>query len=287
MERVTTAIVFACLSLAIYGCGDTAALPPGAGVGERPVLPAPVEHTFPTVHIAKAKGWASGATPRAAEGLSVHAFATELEHPRWIYVLPNGDVLVAETNAPPRPEDGKGIAGWLMKHLQARAGAGVPSADRITLLRDADGDGVAETRTVFLGGLYSPFGMALVGDTFYVANSDAVVRFPYRAGATKITAVGTVAGRAARRSRSTTTGRRTSSRAADGKRLYVTVGSNSNVGENGMDKERASRGDLEINLATAASRIFASGMRNPNGLGWEPHDRGVVDGRQRARRARQ
>ncbi|MEO8465365.1 MAG: sorbosone dehydrogenase family protein [Gammaproteobacteria bacterium] len=268
MDRLPAVIVSASLLPVVCGCGDTATLPAGAGVGERPAIPAPVRSIFPTVHIATAKGWANGSTPRAAEGLSVHAFAEGLDHPRWLYVLPNGDVLVAETNAPPRPEDGKGIMGWFVKQAQARAGAGVPSADRITLLRDDDGDGVAETRTVFLAGLYSPFGMALVGDTFYVANSNAVVRFPYRAGATKISAVGTVAAElpAGPINHHWT---KNIIASADGKRLYATVGSNSNAGERGVDKEERRAAILEIDLATGASRVFASGLRNPNGLGWD------------------
>jgi glucose/arabinose dehydrogenase len=138
-----------------------------------------------TVHIAPAEGWPSGAMPKAPAGFRVTALATGLDHPRWLAVLPNGDVLVAESNAPPKPEDGKGLKGLIMKLVMKRAGAGVPSANRITLLRDADGDGVAELRSVFAEGLSSPFGMALVGDTLYVANADAVVKLPYRAGDTK------------------------------------------------------------------------------------------------------
>jgi glucose/arabinose dehydrogenase len=149
------------LALGFAGCGDMARLPFDAGVGPQPTLPQPNPPMLPTLHIAPAKGWPAGATPVAAAGLSVKALATGLDHPRWLHVLPNGDVLVAESNAPPRPEQGKGIKGWIKKKFMARAGAGVPSANRITLLRDADGDGVAETRTVFLHGLSSPFGMAL------------------------------------------------------------------------------------------------------------------------------
>ncbi len=268
MGRLPAIIVSASLLLAMYGCGDTAQLPADASVGPEPEIPAPRHEAIPTVHIAPAKGWASGATPQVAEGLSVHAFAEGLDHPRWLYVLPNGDVLVAETNAPPKPEDGKGITAWFVKRAQTKAGAGVPSANRITLLRDADKDGVAETRTVFLGGLYSPFGMALVGDSFYVANTQAVVRFPYRTGATKISAVGTIAAElpAGPINHHWT---KNIIASADGKRLYATVGSNSNAGENGIAKEDRRASILEIDLATGASRVFASGLRNPNGLGWE------------------
>ena len=138
------------------------------------------------MNIAPAKGWPEGATPVASAGNVVHAFADKLQHPRWLYVLPNGDVLVAETDAPPKPEDRKGIKGWIMKLVMKRAGSGGPTANRITLLRDADGHGVAVTRTVFLEGLNSPFGMALIGSQFYVANTDAVLRFPYVDGETHI-----------------------------------------------------------------------------------------------------
>jgi glucose/arabinose dehydrogenase len=221
------------------------------------------------VHVAQAKGWSGGATPQAAEGLAVRAYASGLDHPRWVYVLPNGDVLVAETNAPPKPEDGKGIKGWFMKKAQKRAGAGVPSANRITLLRDADGDGAAETRTVFLNGLNSPFGMALVGNDLYVANTDAIVRFPYTPGATEITARGVkVADLPAGPINHHWTKNIIASR--DGKRLYATVGSNSNAAERGLEVEERRAAILEVDLATGRTRVFASGLRNPNGLGWEP-----------------
>jgi glucose/arabinose dehydrogenase len=145
-----------------------------------------IQKTF----LAPAKGWHPGSKPVAAQGTAANVYAAELDHPRWLYVLPNGDTLVAETNAPPKPEDGKGIKGWIMKRVMRRAGAGSPTANRITLLRDVDGDGVAETRSVFLEGLNSPSGMALVGNDFYMANTDAVMRFPYNEGETRITAPG-------------------------------------------------------------------------------------------------
>ena len=170
-----------CLSVlgALAGCGDTASLVPSAGMGATPTLPQPQSGLIPTVKIAPAIGWPDGAMPTAMAGLGVTPLARDLDHPRWVYVLPNGDVLVAESNAPPKPEDGKGIKGWVMKKVMARAGAGVPSANRITLLRDQDGDGKAETRSVFLENLNSPFGMALVGSDLYIANADAVVKVPY------------------------------------------------------------------------------------------------------------
>jgi glucose/arabinose dehydrogenase len=269
MRVMTTCILCAGLLLSIAGCGDKATLPVKAGMGPNPTLPPP-HHTFlPTVNIAPAKGWPAGAKPTAAAGLSVSAYANSLDHPRWLYVLPNGDVLVAETNAPPKPEDGKGIKGWIMKKVMARAGARVPSANRITLLRDADGDGIAETKTVFLQGLHSPFGMALVGNDLYVANSDAVMRFAYKAGETEITEPGKkIADLPAGPINHHWTKNIIASR--DGKHLYVTVGSNSNAAENGMDKEENRAAILEIDPATGSSRVFASGLRNPNGMSWQP-----------------
>jgi glucose/arabinose dehydrogenase len=184
-------------------------------------------------------------------------------------VLPDGDVLVAETNGPVRPQDGLGIKGWFFKHFQKKAGGGVPSPDRITLLRDTDGDGVAETRSVFLSGLYSPFGMALVQDTLYVANSDALVRFPYTAGETKITAPGVkVVDLPAGPINHHWTKNVIAS--ADGSKLYVAVGSNSNAAENGIAAEEGRAAIWEVSPATGEHRVFASGLRNPVGLAWEP-----------------
>jgi glucose/arabinose dehydrogenase len=256
-------------ALALAGCGEKSTLPIKAGMGPDPNLPEPRRSLLPTVNIAPAKGWAAGATPTPAPGLTVGAFASGLDHPRWLYVLPNGDVLVAETNAPPKPDDGKGIKGWVMKKVMARAGAAVPSANRITLLRDADGDGTAEIRSVFLENLSSPFGMALVGDRFYVANTDAVVQFPYKSGDTRISAAGS---RVAELPAGTLNHHWTKNVIAgrDGKHLYVTVGSNSNVAENGMDQETRRAAVLEIDLASRSSRVYASGLRNPNGLDWQP-----------------
>jgi len=253
----------------VAACGDLAKLPISAGTGPSPALPPPVETPIPTVHIAPAKGWPAGATPAAAQGTAVARFAEGLDHPRWIYVLPNGDVLVAETNAPPRPEDGQGIKGWIMKQVMQVAGAGVPSANRITLLRDTNGDGVAETRSVFLEGLNSPFGMALVGDQFFVANADAVVRFPYTQGELKITAPGTkvvdLPGGPINHHWT-----KNVIANADGSKLYVTVGSNSNVAENGMENERGRAAIWEVDVKTGNNRVFASGLRNPVGMAWEP-----------------
>jgi glucose/arabinose dehydrogenase len=255
--------------LSVSACGDVAKVPIKAGMGPDPKLPEPKHTLVPTVNIATAKGWPAGATPIAASGLSVGAYASGFEHPRWLYVLPNGDVLVAETSAPPKPEDGKGIKGWFMKQTMKRAGSAVPSANRITLLRDADGDGVAETRTAFLEGLNSPFGMVLVGHDLYVANTDSIMRFAYNDGDTKITAPGVkVADLPAGPINHHWTKNLIASR--DGSRLYVTVGSNSNVAEHGMDKEVDRAAILEVDPATGRSRVFASGLRNPNGLAWQP-----------------
>lgn len=269
MRHLISCILAGSLAVGLAGCGEQASLPVKAGTGPEPTLPAPTRTLVPTVYIARAKGWPAGATPQASDGLAVRAYASGLDHPRWLYVLPNGDVLVAETNAPARPEDGKGIRGWIMKKMMRRAGAGTPSANRITLLRDADGDGVAESRLIFLQGLNSPFGMALVGDDLYVANTDAIMRFPYRRGAIQIAAPGVkVADLPAGPIDHHWTKNLIASR--DGSRLYVTVGSNSNVGENGMQNEEGRAAILEVDPATGSSRVYASGLRNPNGLGWQP-----------------
>ena len=254
---------------ALNACGEIATLPVSAGTGPNPTLPPPNPTRVPTVHIAPAVGWPVGASPQAAPGTRVNAFARELDHPRWLYVLPNGDVLVAESNAPPKPEKSGGFMAWLRGLVMKRAGAGVPSANRITLLRDTDGDGVADVRTVLLEGLNSPFGMALVGNSLYIANTDAVVRFPYTAGDTRIRAQGValVALPAGPINHHWTKNLIAS---PDGSKLYVTVGSNSNVGESGMEVEAQRAAVWEVDTRTGAYRIFASGLRNPVGLAWDP-----------------
>lgn len=255
--------------LLLVGCGDSAGLPVEAGMGPNPTLPPPRTSLIPTVKVAPASHWPAGATPIPAPGLRVAAFAAGLDHPRWLYVLPNGDVLVAETNAPPKPEDSKGLRGFFMGLAMKKAGAATPSANRITLLRDADGDGVAETRSVLLAGLHSPFGMTLVGDSLYVADTDALLRFPYREGETRITASGVkVADLPAGPINHHWTKNVIAS--PDGATLYVTVGSNSNVGENGIDKEAGRAAIWAIDPATGAHRVFADGLRNPNGMAWDP-----------------
>jgi glucose/arabinose dehydrogenase len=251
-------------SLAVSGLAYAQELPGGPD----PALPQPSSSLLPTVNIAPAKSWPEGGKPTAAIGLNVTAFATGLDHPRWIYTLPNGDILVAETNAPPKPAE-TGIKAWFMKLAMRRATGPAQSANRIRLLRDADGDGVAEVNKVFLKDLHSPFGMALVGDKFYVANADAVMRFPYKDGQTEITEPGVkVAGLPGGPLNHHWTKNILASK--DGKKLYVTVGSNSNVGENGIDKEKDRAAIHELDLETGKMRLFASGLRNPNGLAWEP-----------------
>jgi len=261
------ALLLAALPWLLWACSEQSILPDAADKGSRPTLAEPARTVVPTVNIAPAVGWPQGGKPEAAAGLAVAAYATGLDHPRWLQVLPNGDVLVAETNAPPRPEEGQGIKGWVMKLVMAQAGAGVPSANRITLLRDGDGDGAAETRSVFLQGLNSPFGMAFVGDRLFVAHTDAVWEYPYVAGALQIAGGG-------RKLTDLPAGPRNHHwsksliASADGTKLYATVGSNSNVAENGMAVEEGRAAIWEIDRRSGAKRLFASGLRNPNGMAW-------------------
>lgn len=267
-HRVSVSLLAVVALLAgLAGCSDTSRIPEGADIGPNPTLPPAKSTWIPTVKIAPAKGWPEKATPTATSGLAVNAFAGGLDHPRWVYVLPNGDVLVAESNRPPKQPDG--VRAWIMSKVQARAGAGTPSANRITLLRDADGDGRAEVRSAFLENLNSPFGMALVGSTLYVANTDAIVSFPYKEGDTRISAPAT---RVADLPAGAINHHWTKNILAspDGKRLYATVGSNSNVAENGMENEVDRAAVLEVDIASGKTRLFASGLRNPNGLQWHP-----------------
>jgi glucose/arabinose dehydrogenase len=261
-------VLMSVVAAALAACGEVATLPLSAGMGPSPSLPPPKPTLIPTVNIAPAQGWPANTRPTAAPGTTVVALASGLDHPRWLHVLPNGDVLVAESSAPPKL-DGGGIKGWFMKQSMKKAGAAVPSANRITLLRDADGDGVAETRSVFLEGLNSPFGMALVGNDFYVANTDAVVRFPYVAGQTQITSSGIKltdlpAGPINHHWTKSLIANR------DGSKLYATVGSNSNVAEKGMAVEEGRAAIWEIDTKTGTKRLYATGLRNPNGMAWEP-----------------
>jgi glucose/arabinose dehydrogenase len=242
---------------------------PASSTGPQPTLPEPNKKLIPVVQIAEAKGWPPGMKPTAAAGLAVNAFASGLTHPRWLYTLPNGDLLVAETNAPERPEEGKGLKAKVMKKMMAKAGAAIPSANRITLLRDADGDGVAEIKTVFLDQLNSPFGMALIGDDLYVANTDSVMKFAYRTGATRILTPGVKLTDLPGGPRNHHWTKNIIAN-KDGTKLYATVGSNSNVAENGMGVETGRAAIWEIDVASGEKHLFATGLRNPNGMAWEP-----------------
>jgi glucose/arabinose dehydrogenase len=234
--------------------------------GNAPAIPAAKpQGSIPTLKMPTAQGWSRGQTPVAAPGLKVNAFATDLDHPRWIQVLPNGDVLIAESSNVPRAVM-RNLFDYAMTSTMKRAGAVGVSANRITLLRDADGDGVAEIRETFLEGLNQPFGMALLGDTFYVGNTDGVMAFPYVAGATRITGPG----------RRLTTfkpgGHWTRSLLpnTDGTKLYVGVGSSSNIAENGMEAEEGRALIYELDVASGVGRTFAGGLRNAVGMAWQP-----------------
>ena len=260
--------------VSLLACADLATLPIAAGTGPHPKLPAPQNTLIPTVLIAPAAGWPPGAMPLGMAGTQVTAFARDLDHPRWLYVLPNGDVLVAETNAPAKVARAQSLTAWLMDWVtgivQKRAGAATPSANRITLLRDTDGDGVADFRAVLLEGLNSPFGIVVVGNELFVANTDAVLSFPYSIGDTRIN----VAGRLITELPAGPINHHWTKNliaSPDGQLLYVTVGSNSNVAENGMDAEDQRAAIWEVDHRSKTRRLFASGLRNPNGLAWEPN----------------
>ena len=252
-------------ALGTAACSDNAKLPLSVGIGAAPILPPPNRSALPTVAIAPVDGWAEGERPVAAEGLAVNAFATGLDHPRWMHVLPNGDVLVAETNKQPHPAGG--LRAWAEKQVMGLAGAGVPSADRVSLLRDADGDGVAEQRHVLLENLTSPFGMALVGDALYVANTDSLMRFPYNEGDTRITAPGERIADlpAAGTNRHWTKGLI----AGEDGTLYIAVGADSDHAENGLEAE-AGRAMIHAISPGGSLRPFATGIRNPVGMDFEP-----------------
>jgi glucose/arabinose dehydrogenase len=272
--RIAIAVAATLLSVATADAGIVAAsrgpvASPPETVGPNPTI-GPVESTLiPTIQVAEVTRWPSGATPHAPAGVAVNAFASGLEHPRWLYVLPNGDVLVAETNAPPKPDDAKGLKGAVYKSVQKKAGARVPSANRIILLRDADGDGVAETKTVFIDKLNSPFGMALVGNDLYVADTDAILRFPYKTGETQITEPGE---KLTDLPAGTINHHWTKNIIAspDGRTLYATVGSNSNVAENGMAAEQGRAAIWQVDRQSGEKHLFATGIRNANGMAWAP-----------------
>ncbi|HYC53444.1 MAG TPA: sorbosone dehydrogenase family protein [Candidatus Binatia bacterium] len=248
---------------------ERARLPIEKTFGPQPELVEPNETLVPTIKVADAKGWPQGMWPKGPPNTAVTAFADALAHPRWLYVLPNGDVLVAETAGPDRPEDFEGAKGKAMKEVMEKAGSVVPSANRITLLRDANGDGVAELRTPFLENLHSPFGMALVGKHLFIANTDSVVHVPYKDGDTRATAAPTVLTYLPGRPYNHHWTKNIIA-SLDGTKLYATVGSNSNVAERGMKHEEGRACIWEIDLKTGNKRIFASGLRNPNGMAWVP-----------------
>lgn len=268
-RRIVLIASVAASALALAACGNGQSLPEEAGYGPSPTLPEPKSSWFPTIKVAEAIGWKQGEKPTAANGGQVTGFATGLQHPRWLYELPNGDILVAESDAPPKPEDKKGgIRGWVQGLFMKKAGSQTPSANRITLLRDTDGDGVAETKSAYIENLTSPFGMALVGDQLYIANADALVRLPYKEGEERNTAAPVkVADLPAGRNHHWT---KRLVASPDGAKLYVGVGSNSNVGENGMAEEDRRAAVLEIDAATGATQVFAGGLRNPVGIDWNP-----------------
>lgn len=262
-------VISSLLMISLTACSDIAKHSIAEGTGSKPPLPSPNPSLIPTIHIAKAVGWQNDAKPIAALGLQVQAFANDLNHPRWLYELPNGDILVAETNSPPKPDDGKGIRGWFMAKVMKYAGANAPTANRIILLRDNNQDGIADERTIFIQGLNSPFGMALIGNDFYVANTDSIMRFHYISGQTELTETGSkVIDLPAGAINHHWTKNIIASK--DGSKLLVTIGSNSNVAERGMENELGRAAIWEVDLKSGQHRIFASGIRNPNGMAWEP-----------------
>ena len=253
-------------ALALAACGQGSA-DPFAGFGATPQLPPPKSSLIPTLNARQAVGWPPGAAPVAPAGFTVTRYAGDLTHPRWLLVMPNGDVLVSEASSEPAKD--KGITAMIANLLQKKAGAIMESPNRITLLRDSDGDGVAEVRSTFAEGLKRPFGMTLTGGKLYVANDDAVVAFPYVDGQTQITGVGEkvfdLPGGPINHHWT-----KNVVASPDGTKLYATVGSNSNVGENGIENEINRAAVIVYPLPAGPARVFASGLRNPNGLDFEP-----------------
>jgi glucose/arabinose dehydrogenase len=250
-------------SLLIAGC-DPGHPPPKSNFGPTPVLPAPQTSLIPTYHMADGTPWPANRTPTALPGFTVTRYAGDLKHPRWIYVLPNGDVLVAESSSEPEKPDG--FMDYAANYLQRNSGTLGKSANRITLLRDVNGDGKPEMRTVFLTGLNQPFGMLLLNGYFYVGNTDGIVRYPYKDGDTHIGAPG-------QKILALPTGHhwtRNIVASEDGKKIYVSVGSDSNIAEKGMAVEKRRADILQMNLDGSGERIYTAGLRNPNGMAWEP-----------------
>lgn len=248
--------------------------PPEAAVGPNPQLPQPEGGVLPTINPAPAVGWPDGAAPVAPEGFAVTRYAEGLAHPRWIYLLPNNDVLVAESST--QPQRGGGVIGWIRNSVQRRAGALHESANRITLLRDRDLDGVVDERHEFVNGLNQPIGMALVGEYFYVANTDAVVRFRYTPNAVRLTGDPEVVLRLPYRADDNGHWTRTLIANESGTKLYVAVGSASNIADDGMDVEEGRAAIWEFNPDGSDARIFASGLRNPVGMGWSGGDHNAL-----------
>ena len=270
MKRsVIFSIVCLAVALVAVACGEISQIPESETWGPNPKL-GDVQHPLiPTVNVAEAQGWPEGGQPTAPQGWKVTPFATGLSHPRWLYVLPNGDVLVAESNKPQSQEKEKSsIRSFFEGIFMKKAGAGVPSADRVTLLRDANSDGVAETKAALIENLRSPIGMALVGSDLYIANADAIVKVPFKPGDTRIDAAPVKVTDLPSGINHHWTKTLVASR--DGSKLYVGVGSNSNVGENGLDAEEGRAAVWEVDTATGSKRMYASGLRNPVGIAWEP-----------------
>jgi glucose/arabinose dehydrogenase len=267
MRRARLPILLSVLAFGALGCSSSGSPDPWVGFGPNPPLVAPQKSLLPTAKVARAIGWPADGAPTAPSGFKVVRFAAGLDHPRWLYVLPNGDVLVAESAS--EPHKPQGLRDWFSQRLQKTAGALQPSPNKIVLLRDADGDGVAELNTVFAENLRRPFGMALVGEALYVANDDSVVRFPYKTGQTRVEGTGEkvfdLPGGPINHHWT-----KNILASPDGTKLFATIGSNSNVAENGMPAETNRAAILELDLATGNSRLFASGLRNPNGLDYEP-----------------
>jgi len=254
-------------ALAMMGCArqnpdDTGTFGPNPTIGE------PTAGALPTLNNAKAVGWPAGAAPTPAAGLAVTRYAEGLAHPRWLYLLPNGDVLLAESSS--KPSEGGGVETMVANHLMRSGGAFAESANHITLLRDSDGDGVVDLKSQYIGGLNQPMGMALIGDSLYVANTDALLRFAYVAGAETITAPGEKVLDLPYRAEGNGHWTRTLLASADGSKLYIAVGSASNIADFGMEAEKERAAIWEVDLATKQKRVFASGLRNPVGIAWEP-----------------
>lgn len=273
--RLRSLLLLSVATLGLAACNDKSA-DPSTQIGANPTLPDQQQYLFPPMNLASVVGWKKDETPRVPDGLQIKALATGLHHPRSLYTLPNGDILVVESVAPPAPpiRRPKDFVMGLIESLATSGGGESKPSNRITLLRDADGDGVPEVQDVFLDHLNSPFGVVLVGSDLYVANTDAIVRFPYKDGETKITAAGTTltelpGGPIDHHWTKSLTAN------ADGSLLYVGIGSNSNITENGMEAEKDRADIWEVDRATGRHRIFASGLRNPNGLTWEPETKAL------------